>query len=100
MTPTENIDLTLCATSAKVTDLTDVTYSATTNAEFLAAIFTGLSDPQRPFTLGFSGKPKERKAWGGDAWRPDKTNVDNPALNWYFSLATYTPDADGYRRRE
>jgi hypothetical protein len=82
-----------------LTDLTDVTYP-TTNAEFLMGIFQGLTEPTRPFVLGFPGKPKDRKAWGGDAWRAEKGNVDNPALNWYFSLAVYQPSDGGYHRRE
>lgn len=79
------------------------TYAASvpaTNTEFLSAIFAGLAEPQRPFVLGFAGKPKDRKAWGGEAWRADKSATDNPAFNWYFSLATYTPADDGYHRRE
>ena len=91
---------TLCATSPAETDLTDVTYFPASNAEFLAAIFKGLTEPHRPFVLGFAGKPKDRKAWGGDAYRPDKISSDTPAFNWYFSLAVFAPDADGYRRRE
>lgn len=82
------------------TDLTDETYFSSTNDEFLSAIFQGLAEPLRPFVLGFSGKPKDRKAWGGEAWRADKSNTDNPAFNWYFSLATYQPADDGYHRRE
>lgn len=81
------------------TDLTNET-CLPTNGEFLSAIFQGLTEPLRPFVLGFAGKPKDRKAWGGEAWRADKSNPDNPAFNWYFSLATYQPADDGYHRRE
>ena len=71
----------------------------TNNTEFLQAVFAGLSEPHRPFVLGFDGKPKERKAWGGNPWQAGKTNTENPSLNWYFTLATYAPD-DGYHRQE
>jgi hypothetical protein len=93
-------DLTLSATEPTATVLTDVTGLPTTNGEFLGAIFQGLADPLRPFVLGFGGKPKDRKAWGGEAWRADKSHTDNAAFNWYFSLAAYQPDDDGYHRRE
>ncbi len=95
--------LTLSPTLPEQTDQTaetDVASAPTTNAEFLNAIFSGLAEPQRPFVLGFAGKPKDRKAWGGEAWRADKSHTDNAALNWYFSLAAYQPDDEGYHRRE
>lgn len=93
----------LSPTQPDQTDLTaetDATRIPTTNSEFLNAIFAKFADPQRPFVLGFAGKPKDRKAWGGEAWFADKTATDNPAFNWYFSLATFTPADDGYHRRE
>ena len=71
----------------------------TNNTEFLQAVFAGLTEPHRPFVLGFDGKPKERKAWGGNPWQAGKTSTENPSLNWYFTLATYAPD-DGYHRQE
>ena len=91
---------TLSVNGQNQTDLSDVTYSAITNEQFLTAIFKDLAEPLRPFVLGFPGKPKVRKAWGGDAWRAGKTNTDNPALNSYFSLAAYAPDDEGYHRKE
>lgn len=93
-------NLTLIATSPEQTDKSDITDSPASNADFLSAIFTGLADPHRPFVLGFAGKPKDRKAWGGDAWRADKVSSDAPGNNWYFSLAVYAPADDGYHRRE
>jgi len=91
---------TLSLASKNKTDLTYVTDFPTTNAEFLAAIFNSLNDPTRPFVLGFPGNPNDRQGWGGEAWRSDKGNVDNPALNWYFSLAAYRLTDGGYHRRE
>ena len=88
------------AKRTNLTDLTDVTYLPTTNAEFLIAIFQGLTEPTRPFVLGFPGNPNDHKAWRGDAWCAEKGKVDNPALNWYFSLAAYKPTDDRYDRRE
>ena len=82
------------------TDVTDVTDSAITNEQFLTAIFKDLAEPLRPFVLGFAGKPKDRKAWGGDAWRAGKTSTDNHSHNQYFTLAAYQPADDGYHRRE
>lgn len=90
---------TLFADSPKETAQTDETYKPSSNAEFLRSIFKNLTEPHRPFTLGFAGRPKDR-AWNGAAYRADKIVVDNPALNWYFSLAVYAPAADGYHRRE
>lgn len=81
-------------------DLTDQTYSVVTNEQFLNTIFHDLSEPNRPFVLGFKGSPKVRKAWGGDPYRPNKGAVNNPDLNWYFSLAVYRPGDQGYHRRE
>lgn len=82
------------------TDLSDETNFPKTNDEFFNAVFSGLNDMQRPFVLGFSGSPKERKAWGGTAWRFGKDNTNNAAHNWYFSLAVFEPALDGYHRRE
>jgi len=93
-------NLTLSAAPSNQPDLHDVPDAPVSNAEFLSAIFKDLADPHRPFVLGFAGKPKDRKAWGGEAYRPGKTTVDNQSLNWYFSLAVYKPDDDGYHRRE
>jgi hypothetical protein len=104
------MNLTLSANEPFETDLTDQTYPAVTNEQFLATIFTGLPDTQRPFVLGFAGNPhfvvdsagnqKPRKAWGGSAWLAGKTSTDNDSYNWYFSLAVYEPADDGYHRKE
>lgn len=71
----------------------------TNNEEFLQAVFAGLTEPQRPFVLGFDGKPKDRKGWRGDPWQAGKTSTENTGLNWYFSLAVFAPE-DGYHRQE
>lgn len=71
----------------------------TNNTEFLQAVFAGLSEPHRPFVLGFAGKPGDRKGWRGDAWQAGKTSTENASLNWYFSLAVFAPE-DGYHRQE
>ena len=94
------MNLTLSANGQNQTVLTDVSYSCITNEQFLTAIFKDLAEPLRPFVLGFAGKPKDRKAWGGDAWRWGKTTTENDNQNWYFSLAVFGPCADGYHRRE
>lgn len=97
--PPEN-DLHLFVRPPKQTDITYITDSPATNGDFLSAIFQGLAEPQRPFVLGFAGKPKDRKAWGGDAYLEGRSATDNAAFNWYFSLAVYNPADDGYHRRE
>lgn len=71
----------------------------TNNEEFLQAVFAGLTEPHRPFVLGFAGKPGDRKGWRGDAWQAGKTSTENASLNWYFSLAVFAPE-DGYHRQE
>jgi len=86
--------------SRKQTDQTNVTNSAITNEQFLAAVFKDMPEPLLPFVLGFPGKPKDRRAWGGEAWRAGKTSTADPALNWYFTLAAYGPADDGYHRQE
>ena len=58
-----------------------MTTTPTNNTEFLQAVFAGLNEPHRPFVLGFAGKPKERKAWGGNPWQAGKTSTENPSLN-------------------
>jgi hypothetical protein len=82
------------------TDLSDITNFPKNNDEFLNAVFTNFEEEQRPFVLGFSGNPRERKAWGGTAWRNGKVKTDNVADNWYYTLAVYAPSGDGYHRRE
>ena len=91
---------TLLANPRNETVQTNITYSPKTNDEFLNAIFTGLTDSQRPFVLGFSGKPKDSKAWAGGAWQLGKVGTENASQNWYFSLAVFEPAVDGYHRRE
>ena len=76
-----------------------MTTTPTNNEEFLQAVFAGLSEPHRPFVAGVAGKPKERKAWGGDPWQLGKTSTENPSHNWYYTLAAYAPE-DGYHRQE
>ena len=94
------IDLQLSPSQRTAPDLPDEPDFPATNGEFLKAIFQGLEEPHRPFVLGFPGKPKDRRAWGGEAYREGKTSTDNAAHNWYFSLAAYNPADDGYHRRE
>jgi hypothetical protein len=94
------VDTTLLTDPLTETDLIDITDFPKTNDEFLTAVFTGLSEDQRPFVLGFPGNPKERKVWGGAAWRNGKVSTDNAANNWYCTLAVYEPADDGYHRRE
>src|SRR5688572_2739026 len=52
------------------TDVTDISDGPVSNSKFLQAIFSGLADPLRPFTLGFPGTPRDHKAWSGEPWRP------------------------------
>jgi hypothetical protein len=84
---------------AEGTDKTDETCVPLTNDAFLATIFDGLGEPNRPFVLGFTGNPKARKGWGGTPWSAGKIAVDLHDLNWYFTLAVYRPN-DGFHRRE
>ena len=92
--------MTLSSHEQNQTGKTDLTDLVSSNADVLAAVFPDTEDAQRPFALGFSGNPQERKAWGGDAYRSGKTNTANEALNWYFTLAVYQPNQEGYRRQE
>jgi hypothetical protein len=91
-------------TETSETDETNSTGAPTTNGEFLRAIFRGLAEPLRPFVLGLSGNPLERKgsAWNGWTWHANESHTDDLALNWYLTLAVYRPEgADGrdYRRK-
>ena len=97
---TEKDNLQLSPNQWTKIDKSNVTDFPATNGEFLSAIFQDLTEPNRPFVLGFEGKPKDRKAWGGEAYRAEKVNTDDPALNQYFSLAVYKPADDSYHRRE
>ena len=91
---------TLLPSQLTETDLSDITNFPKSNDEFLKAIFTSLDEEQRPFVLGFSGNPQERKVWGGAAWRDGKVRTENVADNWYYTLAVYAPGVYGYHRRE
>ena len=71
-----------------------------TNADFLAAIFTGLGEEERPVVLGIRGTISDRTVWGaGTGWTTGMP-VDDEALNWYFTLSTYRPYNSQYRRRK
>lgn len=94
------MNTTLLAVPMMAIDGTDTTHFPKTNAEFLSTIFTDLNNKQRPFVLGFSGKPKDRRAWAGAAWQIGEVKTDNTTHNWYFSLAVYEPAGDAYHRRE
>ena len=94
------MNVTLAPEALPETYETNITYCPTTNNEFLTAVFAELAVSLRPFVLSFSGKPKDRKAWGGEALRLGKTGTENVAANWYFTLAAYKQSDEGYRRQE
>lgn len=73
----------------------------TTNAEFLAAIF-GAPDTARPHVCCLFGDPSDpgkRREWEGWPWVAGAA-CDAEAMNWYFTLATHTPDASGRYARK
>ena len=48
--------------------------------------------------LGIPGTIDKHTKWPlGTAWMPG-VNIENPSLNWYFTLSTYKPDGGKYRR--
>ena len=90
--------------STRKTDLSDESDpSCISNADFLSAIFSSLEGDARPMVCGFAGHPRKNSGggWVGQPWVPGETVAASPGKNWYFSLATYTPDEDGrYERKK
>lgn len=72
----------------------------TTNAEFLTEVFSGLGADERPIVLSIRGVIGASTRWpAGSGWAPG-TDVGEAGLNWYFTLSTYLPQGDAYRRRK
>jgi len=91
---------TASATVSAASDKSDETdFGAVSNADFLSAIFGALEGGTRPFVCGFEGHPKDG-TWAGTTWEPVVTPVDAPDTNWYFTLATFSPDGDGTYKRQ
>ncbi|MGA7181259.1 MAG: DNA-primase RepB domain-containing protein [Thiobacillaceae bacterium] len=82
------------------TDETD--FSTVTNSDFLSAIFGTLDGRTRPFVCGFRGDPKAvfPARWAGGAWEAGVTTADGPDKNWYFTLATFSPEGAGTYKRQ
>ena len=79
---------------------TDKTYIPMTNAEFLAGVFIGLHDDERPLVLSIAGVINGKTEWPtGQPWAPGVV-ADDPAKNWFFTLSTYRRGEKGYRRRK
>jgi hypothetical protein len=77
-----------------------------TNAEFLAGVFVGLQDDERPMVLAVPGAIDSTTKWPvGNPWSPGDpapglaVTVDKH-VNRYFSLSTYAPKDGQYRRRK
>lgn len=76
------------------------------NAEFLTAIFGALPAGVAPHVCGFAGNPKpptptpgERARWTGWPWVA-ALPVDEPTMNWYFTLATFRLGENGKHARK
>jgi hypothetical protein len=81
-------------------DLTDLTELPISNNDFLRAIFTGLTEPQRPMVVDFPGNPKNGN-WAGRPWNLGNADTGKDTNNCYFTLAAYLPRDDGeYHRAE
>ena len=73
------------------------------NADFLTEVFGTLPPDVRPMVCGFATDPNDKTddtgRWGGWTWAPGNAS-DGDALNWYFTLATFSPCTGGkYLRR-
>ena len=72
----------------------------TPNADFLAAIFKGLTGDERPVVVGIKGRIDASTKWpAGSGWMAGLDTSDR-SLNWYFTLSTYLPEGGVYRRRK
>ena len=72
-----------------------------TNAEFMDAI-VGAPDVARPrvcCVIGDPSDPAKRREWDGWPWSAGAA-CDAEGMNWYFTLATHTPDASGRYTRK
>ena len=77
------------------TDLTDIVLIS--NDEFLTTVFGGAVDIARPMVCHLSGPPSKpvTGGWKGQPWLPGKTVTEGATDNWYFTLASFNPDAAG-----
>ena len=102
-TPEKGTVLTIPASQAMVTDKTDESDTAAiSNAEFLTTVFGCHERLDRPVVCNFSGHPgaSAPRSWAGRPWVSGKTLTEGAGDNWYFSLATFSPDAEGNYRRQ
>jgi DNA polymerase I-like protein with 3'-5' exonuclease and polymerase domains len=68
------------------------------NAEFMSLVFKTLEGDERPITISIFGAINSNTIWGrGQAWTADLC-LDDTDANQYFTLATYSPTSEGYRR--
>ena len=99
----EKAVLTIPASLVAGTDETDETdIAAISNDEFLTSVFGSHESPDRPFVCNLSGQPSSpvSGSWAGYTWVPGKTATEGAGDNWYFSLATFSHDAEGKFRRQ
>ena len=91
----------------KLIDLIDLLDSKAeihiSNDEFLTAVFGDSRGEVRPIVCAFEGNPREvgKAAWFGKPWINGKVQFYSPSNN-YFSLASFSPNADDgkYRRQK
>jgi hypothetical protein len=99
----EKLELTIPVSLVAMSDKSDESdIVSISNAEFLATVFGPHVRLERPFVCNLSGLPSAPIAgsWAGCPWVPGETKTEGIGLNWYFSLATFKPGAEGKYRRQ
>ena len=84
------------------TDKTKETDDQISNNDFLAAIFGDELLGAKPMVASFAGNPHSAHShvWGGKPWKGKNHKLSSDHNN-YFSLAAFSPDANGkYKRRK
>ena len=73
----------------------------TNNAAFLAATFgaPGVARPRVCCVIGNPSDPGKQREWHGWPWSAGAA-CDAEGMNWFFTLATHTPDASGRYTRK
>lgn len=68
------------------------------NADFMSAVFKHIEGDERPITICILGTINSTTKWGrGQGWTTDLCLPDTD-VNHYFTLSTFCPTSEGYRR--
>jgi len=84
----------------KTSGETGVTGVITTNQAFVAALFDPYEGALKGSVPNVLGKTTvDKNGWGGKRWCKE-SNTEHGGMNWYFTLAAYSPDTTTKQKKD